>query len=124
MTENMWPDFDLSDTPPSPKAVIDQAGSGLREKTGGIVEFYRMSIRVSENTVMADYSLYSPQLAYHFPIMKASFPVDRGYPVKLVSDQIAELVANNETELVQSLERIFNAASTIETIKRLMSLAK
>jgi hypothetical protein len=124
MPKNLWPDFDIGHALPSPKTIIEQAGDGLREKTGGALQFYRMSLLVRENIADATYSLYSATLSYHFPFLRAQFSVDSGYPVTLTADKMTEVVAKDETELLASLAKIFNAPTTVDTIQRLMSLTQ
>lgn len=124
MTTNLWPDFDYADTPKSPKAIIDQAGAGLDDKTGGVVRFYRTGITVRGNMVEASYTLYCPPLAYHFPFMRAIFPMEHGFPVRLIVESLNEFVAADETQLLSALSEIFNAPSTTNTISRLISLAR
>ena len=46
MSENIWPDFNASLVPPSPKRIIDQAGEGLRDKTKGVVVFYNWTLAI------------------------------------------------------------------------------
>lgn len=94
MIENLWPDFEKSDTPSSPKTIIDEAGAGLEKKTRGVVRFYRMHISVEGITVKTTYSLYCSATSYHFAFMVATFPVDKGYPVTLTVDQLGELVSH------------------------------
>lgn len=70
-------------------------------------------------------SLYASRLSYHYPFLKAKFPIVKYYPVELVVDKIEEkLVANSEAELLQALEKVFRAPSTIETITQLIGLSK
>lgn len=124
MTDTLWPDFDVRQAPPTPKTIIEQAGAGLETKTNGIVRFYRSGLSVKDNQVEVAFTLYSPPLGYHYPFLRATFSVERSYPVTVVADRVGEIVANDEKELVATLTRIFNAPSTIDTIQRLMSLAK
>ena len=58
MPKNLWPDFDSGQVLPSPKTVIDQAGDGLKERTGGLLEFYRVHLLIEQNIVNATYTLY------------------------------------------------------------------
>ncbi len=124
MSENLWPDFNIGQVPRSPKAVIEEAGRGLEEKTDGMVKFWTMSTSIQENEVKVQFSLYSRKLSYHFPFMRAEFLVESGYPVRVVADKMKDIVANDENELTASLGKIFNAPSTVSTIQRLMSLAQ
>jgi predicted site-specific integrase-resolvase len=121
---NLWPDFDIGQAPRSPKTVIEEVGSGLEEKTNGLVQFYRMNIKIKDNQVEAVFSLYSRPLLYHFPFLRAKFAVEPVYPVTVTADKLPEVVVNNEDELTASLGQIFNAPTTVETIQRLMSLAQ
>lgn len=124
MSKNLWPDFDSEQAPRSPKIVIEEAGAGLDEKTDGLVKFYRASVSIRGNSVEVLFTLYTRSLGYHFPFLRAEFSVDSVYPVKVVADKMTDVVANDENELIASLEEIFNAPSTVETIQKLMSLSK
>ncbi len=124
MSENLWPDFDVGKAPRSPKSVIEEAGKGLLERTRGLVEFYRMDLSIKNNNVEASYSLYAGSLRYHFPFLRAKFAVDPVYPVTVVADKLADVVAKDENELTASLAKIFSAPTTVETIQRLMSLSQ
>ncbi len=124
MPTNLWPDFDIGKAPRSPKAVIEQAGAGLEAKTNGMVRFWSLSTSIKDNQVEAAFSLYAPSLRYHFPFLRAKFAVAPAYPVTVVADKMTEIVANDENELTTSLAKIFNAPTTVETIQRLMSLAR
>jgi len=124
MSENLWPDFDVGGAPRSPKAVIEEAGRGLEKKTNGLVIFFSMGVSIKGIEVDATFSLYTRALPYHFPFLRAKFAVEPVYPVTIIADKMKEVVANNESELIASLSKIFNAPSTIETIQRLMSLAQ
>jgi hypothetical protein len=124
MPENLWPDFDIGQAPRSPKAVIQQAGGGLREKTDGLVQFWMGPASIRDNKVELSCSLYTPALGYHYPFLRAQFAVEPVYPVTLVADKMPDIVANDEKELIEALAKIFNAPSTIATIQRLMSLSQ
>ena len=124
MNENLWPDFDVSEAPRSPKAVIEEAGSGLKDKTKDTIWFWTLGTNIRGNVVEARFSLYSRSLAYHYPFLVAKFPVDPLYPVTLTPDKMAEVQANNEQELIAALANIFNAPTTKETIQKLMGLGK
>lgn len=122
--KNLWPDFDKVQAPRSPKAVIEEAGGGLHVKTNGVVRFYPLSTSIKDEKVVVAYSLYSPSLSYHFPFLRVTFAIEPVYPVTIVADKLPEVIADNETALIASLGKIFNAPSTVATIQRLMSLAQ
>lgn len=122
MSENLWPDFDIGPAFRSPRAIISEAGAGVREKTRGLVTFYANPVHIKDNDVEAPFDLLCIPLAYSFPFMRAIFRVDAAYPVKLVAHRMPDIVANDESELIAALATIFKAPSTVETIKRLMSL--
>lgn len=125
MPENLWPVFDIRNVRPSPRTIIDDVGKGLKERTGGLVSFYGQPSLVRDNNVLStSFSFWTPLLKYHFPFLKVSFKVDEPYPVELVADKIGEKVARDEKELLNVLAEIFNATSTVETIERLMALAR
>ena len=126
MSENLWPDFIIGQalSPPSPKDVIQQAGSGLKEKTHGLVEFYVEPASIRDKKVEVKCNLYTPALGYHFPFLRAIFAIGAVYPVTLVADKMPDIVANDENELRAALAKIFRASSTIETISTLMSVAQ
>ena len=124
MSENLWPDFDIGQVPRSPKAVIEEAGGGLEEKTNGLVKFSSGVTSINDDQVEVPFYLFTPSLSYSFPFMRATFAVEPVYPVTLVSDKMTDVVANDESELTASLAKIFNAPSTVATIQRLMSLAQ
>ena len=125
MTEkNLWPDFDLSKGPPSPKSVIERAGKGLEQKTKGTVHFYSRGATINGDSVVASFALMVPALSYMFPFLQAKFAVSLPYPVTLVVHQMEDVVAKDEAELIAALAKIFNAPSTVEVVNRLASLAK
>lgn len=124
MSENLWPDFDVGQAPRSPKAVIEEAGGGLELKTGGAVQFWTTHTSLKDDKVDVAFSLYTPALSYHFPFLRARFAVERFYPVTIVADKMADVVANDESELTAALGTIFNAPTTAETIRKLMALSQ
>jgi hypothetical protein len=124
MNDNLWPDFNVGEAPRSPKTVIEDAGSGLKEKTNGKVWFYTLATGVRDNVITARFSLYSQSLGYHYPFLVAKFTFGPVYPVTLVPDKMPEVKANNEEELIAALTKIFNAPTTKETIEQLMALGK
>jgi hypothetical protein len=124
MSKNLWPDFETKKGPRSPKSVIEEAGAGLQEKTKGFVIFYPLSTSIISDQVDASFSLYARSLSYHFPFLRARFPLQGLYPVTLTAYKMADVVANDENELIASLGKIFSAPSTVETIQNLMSLAQ
>lgn len=124
MSRNLWPDFDIGQGPRSPKSVIEEAGSGIDQKTRGLITFYSAAPIINGDKVVAEFNLYSSSLRYHFPFLRAAFGVDSVYPVTLTAHKMADIVANDEKELIEALAKIFNASSTVEIVQRLMSLAK
>jgi hypothetical protein len=110
--------------PRSPKAVVEEAGNGLREKTSGTVFFASTGTSIKGNEVDVGFSLYTPALLYQFPFLRLRFGVESMYPVTVVADKMGDAVANNENELTAVLAKIFNAPSTVATVQRLMALAK
>lgn len=124
MTKNLWPDFNIEQGPRSPKNVIEEAGDGLAKKTKNIVKFFTSSPTIVANDIQIQFTLYTPRLSYHFPFMRAKFRLDTYYPVSLVADQMPEIIANDEKELIAALTKIFTAPSTIKTIQRLMMLVQ
>jgi len=123
MAENMWPDFDVGQAPRSPKSVIEEYGEGLGERTKDKIQFYRSNLTIRDGKIVnVTYTLWTAPLRYHYPFMSVQFPVDTGYPVKLVADKVPDMEARDENELKTALARIFNAPSTVETIQRLLSL--
>lgn len=124
MHKNLWPDIDLAQAPRSPKAVIEEAGSGLGEKTNGLVDFSTAPASIDYDVVKLSCSFYVESLSYYFPFMRAKWSVDSNYPVALAADKLEDTVVENEGELSEALAKIFRAPSTIETIQRLMFLAQ
>jgi hypothetical protein len=124
MSSNLWPDFEKEEGPTSPRRVIEEAGAGLEQKTKGFVKFYTSTTRISDGLVDTSFTLYARSLGYHFPFLRAKFPLSSHYPVTLTAYEMPDVVANDENELIASLGKIFNAPSTIETIRSLMSLAQ
>lgn len=125
ISENLWPDFEIGQAPRSPKAVIQQAGRGLREKTNGLVQFVTSPAIIRGNRIDVEYKLYAPPpMSFSYPFLRARFAFDADYPVTLVADKMDDIVANNESELTEALAKIFNAPSTAATIQRLMSLSR
>lgn len=122
MSDNLWPDFPAGKAASSPKAIIEAAGAGLDVKTNGLVRFYSMGMTIRDNVVDSTFSLYAPKLSYHFPFLRARFPIDASYPVTLTADRLPEEVAADESALLTCLANIFRAASTVDTIQKLMSL--
>jgi len=124
MPENLWPDFDIAGAPRSPKAVIQEAGDGLSVKTRGLIKFTAMPMLIKDDKVTVRFNLFVRDLTYSYPFLTVSFAVNPVYPVSLVADKVPELSVANEEELIAALTRIFNAPPTIETVQRLMSLAR
>jgi hypothetical protein len=110
-------------TPRSPKAVVEEAGKGLGEKTHGTVTFYTQATSIHGTTVKVGFSLYAPALSYMFPFLRLEFDIQSIYPVVVITDKMDDAVAKDEKELTALLAKIFNAPSTAETIQRLMALA-
>lgn len=124
MSTNLWPDFDSTQTIRSPKAVVEEAGEGLGDKTNGIVSFISGGTSINGNRVEVSFSLYTPALLYSFPFLRLKFGIDSMYPVTVIADKMGDAIANDENELISVLAKIFNAASTVATIQRLIALAK
>jgi hypothetical protein len=125
MEQNIWPDFNPSDSPSTPKSIIEGAGNGLIEKTGGLVRFYTMGVNFSAGYANTSHSLYASRLSYHYPFLKAKFPIETYYPVELTADKFpGVIVAKNEPELLKALSEVFRAPTTVETIKQLIGLSK
>jgi len=123
LSENLWPKFDNAGGPRSPKAIIEEAGSGLKERTGGVLEFYRTDTTIKDNEIKLTFTIWSGVLRYHYPFIRATFAVDPPYPVTLVADKMPDSVANDENELKAALAKIFNSPTTKDTVQRLMTLA-
>ena len=123
MSSNLWPDFKVEPKTRSPKAVIEELGKGLEEKTGSAVRFSFSGTSIKGDQVRSAFSLYSPRLGYGYPFLRAIFPVDKFYPVRVIADKVDEITANNESELIEALAKVFNSPTTIETIQRLLTLA-
>ena len=66
--------------------------------------------------------MYIRSLDYFYPFMTVKYSVISPYPVTITADKMDEIVVGNEKELTDSLIKIFNAATTIDTIQKLMSL--
>lgn len=125
MSNNLWPDFELADSLPTPKSIIEDAGKGLTEKTGSLVHFYTKGVTFSGETATMNCSLYAPRLNYMYPFMTVRFPMKQLYPVQLIVSEFDQpLVANNAAELLGALGRAFNAPPTMQTIKQLLALSK
>ena len=124
MSKNLWPDFNVDHTPRSPRSILEEAGSGLEEKTSGLVQFYVGTPSVKDNKMEIPASLYVPSLPYFYPFLRVIFAIDSFYPLRIVADKIEEIVANSENELIDSLGRILSADSTRESIERLISISK
>ena len=122
---NLWPDFkQVVVAIASPKSIIDQAGSGVKQKTDGLVHFYTGTLSISEGIGRLNCSLYAPRLSYHYPFMKVKFPVATFYPLELIVDKIDQpLVAQDENHLLQLLHEAFSAPTTIATVTQLMTLS-
>lgn len=120
----MWPEFGSLKVPRSPKAITEEAGGGLAEKTGGLVSFYTSNTSISGTTVRVAFSLYAPALQYMFPFLRLEFDVESQYPVTVIVDKLDDAVARDENELIALLAKTFHAPSTVQTIQRLMSLAQ
>src|SRR6266404_2426767 len=124
MAKDLWPEFDVSLSKPTPKTIIEQAGAALEEKTKGIVRFFLLGKEIAGGFASFTFSLYSPILGYHYPFLKVRFPIADGYPVELVADKVPDtLRSTNEEELLGMLGKIFQAPSTIDTIQRLIGLS-
>jgi hypothetical protein len=125
MTKNLWPDFDLASSKPTPKNIIEQAGAGLEKKTNGTVRFHLGHQGISGETASIACKLYAPALSYMYPFLNVRFPLLDEYPVELDVDKVPEtLHAKNQEELLSVLERIFQLPSTIDTIQKLIALSR
>jgi hypothetical protein len=125
MEVNLWPDFSRSDLPPTPKSIIEDAGEGLKEKTDSLVRFYIAGVSFSEGFANVRCTLYASKLLYHYPFLTAKFPMVKHYPVELTVDKLEQtIVANDQPQLLQALEKVFNMPSTVETISQLIGLSK
>jgi hypothetical protein len=123
VSSNLWPDFQIAQNAKSPKAVVEQLGAGLEQKTDDLVRFYFTNTSIREGNVHATFALSAPNLGYSYPFLRIYFPVDRFYPVTIVPDKMEVMRAKDEDELTVVIKSVFNAPSTIETIQRLMTLA-
>jgi len=124
MSDNLWPDFEVSGQARSPKAVVQEAGIGLREKTDGRIDFVQHgTTQISDQKVSVSYALWVPALNYSYPFIRIVFGVVESYPVRVAADGLGEFQANNEPELIGVLAKVFSADRTVKTITRLMQLA-
>ena len=92
MPTNMWPDFEDTKLPRSPKAVVEDAGKGLKDKTRGMVVFSADAARINGGEVVVAFNLFVPALIYQFPFMRIMFPLSTMYPVKVIADKLGEAV--------------------------------
>lgn len=122
MGENLWPNFRDPEPGSTPKAMIEEAGMGVDEKTGHLVQFINNGMTVNNETVTMHCSLYAPRLDYAYPFLTASWKLD-GYPVTLQVYKQPAVTVHAPENLTKALREAFNEVSTVAVVQQLMNLS-
>jgi hypothetical protein len=124
---DLWPDFHIDSKPRGVRQILEEAGEGLKEKTGGLVEFrvWPDEERDREFPIRYRCDLYVQKMDYNFPLL-AVHASPTGFPVKVVTGAgvpEAPLKAGDESSLHAVLASIFRSDYTKAVVRNLISMA-
>lgn len=121
---DLWPEFTVEKKPRTVRHVLDEAGAGLKEKTGGAVEFrtFRTTSGEKDYPFTYDCTLAVPKLDYNYLLLRVdSSPT--GFPVRVTSGYTQYDGLPSEERLVEVLATIFGSEQTRKVIQNLISMA-
>ncbi|MBN9119800.1 MAG: hypothetical protein J0I06_11685 [Planctomycetes bacterium] len=121
---NLWPDFKIDPKPRGIRQVLEEAGSGLEDKTKGIVGFRVLPLDRSDNPALPfrfRCDLYVEKLDYNYPLLYVSSAAT-GFPAE-VSTYSGGIKVDDESALLAALETIFHSGRTVAIVENLISMA-
>jgi hypothetical protein len=122
-TANLWPPIPYDTRPRGVRQILEGAGSGLKERTGGLIDFRVW--RVDGDTPAFPFryrcELRVDKLDYDYLLLEVDSAVT-GFPVEVRTGQDV-LKADDEARLVEILAAVFWSERTRLVIQNLMSMA-
>jgi hypothetical protein len=123
-TVDLWPNFTISPKPRGIRQMLEEAGSGLKVKTNGIVAFRVWPIDNDRNRKYPfrfRCDLHVEKLDYNFPLLYVDASAT-GFPAEVQTD-IGGTTVPDESTLFITLEAIFHSDTTKAIIENLISMA-
>ncbi|MBX9625464.1 MAG: hypothetical protein K2X82_16780 [Gemmataceae bacterium] len=122
---DLWPDFKVEKKARSVRHILDEAGGGLKQKTGGVVEFRTHHGGASGDAAFPFLylcTLVVPKLGYDYSLLRVvSAPT--GFPVRVISDQGTHGEFADEPGLLAELAKVFRSERTQQIVQNLISMA-
>jgi hypothetical protein len=120
MSDNPWPDFDVTRLPRTLRRVLLEKGSGIEEKTRGTIKFFVLTKMAEGGGFIHECYLSVPQLEYRYPFFQVIQACDP-YPATIVADPFPQdRTVKNESELVEALHELFWSEATKNTVTQLL----
>jgi hypothetical protein len=121
---DLWPEISIATKPRGMKQILREAGKGLAEKTGNLINF---DVRARANPVGEQFTfeclLFAPSITYRYPIVRVTTGVT-AFPADVVADGgIERKGIQNEAELKQVLADIFQSDRTKQLLNNLLAVA-
>ena len=122
-TTDLWPDIAFEPKPRGVRQMLEEAGSGLKDKTGGLVEFrvWPLDGRTPGFPFRFRCDLRVDKLDYDYLLLEVdSSPT--GFPVQVRAGN-DNIQADDEASLLAALAGVFRSEQTRAVIKNLISMA-
>jgi len=121
---DLWPNFKIEPKPRGIRQMLEEAGSGLQEKTNGIVTFRVWPLDNDRNRKFPfrfRCDLYVEKLDYNFPLLHVNSSAT-GFPAEVQTDT-GGITVPDEGALFSALETTFHSDNTKAIIENLISMA-
>ena len=121
---DLWPNFQIEPKPRGIRQMLEEAGTGLKEKTNGIVAFRVWPMDNDRNhkfPIRYRCELRVDRMDYEFPLLYVNSSAT-GFPAEIQTDTGGKAVTD-ESDLFSTLETIFHSDKTKAIVQNLISLA-
>ena len=126
-TQNLWPDFPTREIR-SPKAILNEQGQYLRERTNNILSASVVSSSVpNPERIQYNFFIVAPLLnGYRYNLLTISYDLVGSYPLYLSwrYEGESKKTIDNEDEFIKELGEIFNDQTTINIVSSLLSQSR
>lgn len=118
MSTDLWPEFKI-DTSRGMRQMLEDAGQGLEEKTGGVVKF-RVSRPMQKGYGFRyECDLVVPSAQYSYPLIHVEAPAST-FPATVVWGDGDSTEVNSESDLRRVLKDVFQSADTKQIVVNLV----